>query len=141
MGREPFRDEAVDGVLKACLRRRRFRTRDRLERPMPLVDRTFLDPAFDDGALRGGEGRLVGVRRRHDLVLVRTNNALPELRGLNVARHDRAHALAIGVGRLGFVEAEPGLPVRGVGAVARETILGENRADLLVEGNLGVRGV
>ena len=108
--------------------------------PVVLIDGALLDPAFEEGALREGERRFVRVGRRHHLVGIGAEDALPRLGVREIAGRDGAHAAAVGGGGVGLVEAELGLAMRGVGAVTRETVVGENGTDVGVEGDGGLGG-
>ena len=54
---------------------------------MPRIDRTLVNPAREDSALRGGQ-RAVQLCGRHDLVPIRAVDALQQRALLGLARHD-----------------------------------------------------
>ena len=64
-----------------------------------------------------------------------------ELAGLEVAGHDRAAAVAIGLGRRLLIEPQVGLALAGVGPVALVAVVREDRPDVAVElDRLGAAG-
>ena len=118
---------------------RHHRLHRRLERPMLLVRRTLLDPAFDRLLLRGGQ-LLVRLRRRHHLVLVVTENAQPHLALRQVAGLDRNHPVFARLIRaLRRVEAQLRFAMFGVDPVAGEAVVRKDRPNIAVEGKHRVR--
>ena len=105
---------------------------------MFLVLGSLLDPAGDEFLVLFRK-RFVEIRRGHDVLLVRGHDALPYGTLLRVARDDGVLgpiALKGRVGALNRVEPEVFLALRGVEAVAGKTLVGEDRPDVGVEGNL-----
>lgn len=109
---------------------------DGLEGPVVLVDSALFDPALEERTLRGRQRFFVRVGRRHNLVGILAEDALPRLRIRKVTGHDGPDTAAVGGGGVELVEAEFGFAIAGVAAVAGETIIGEDRADVLVVGHL-----
>jgi hypothetical protein len=113
---------------------------DGFVRPVILVDGALLDPTLDEGALRGRERFFVRVGRRHDLVGILAEDALPGLGVGEVAGDEGAHAAAVGGGGGGLVEAEFSLAIRGVAAVAGEAVVGEDGPDVFVKRDVFLGG-
>jgi len=122
-GRELPPDEVIDGVAADGRLLRRF------EGPVPSPDGAFRDPAAEDVDLRRGEPRLVRVRRRHDLVLVRGDDAFDERADLRLARDEGF----LRQGGFPHVQAELGLAVRLVLPVAAEAVVREDGQDVPAE--------
>lgn len=76
------------------------------------------------------------VRRGHDLFGILAEDALPRFGIGEVTGSDGPNATAVGGGGSEIVEAKFAFSLAGVAAVAGETIVGENRPDVLVEGDL-----
>ena len=102
---------------------------------MVLVDRALLYPAFDEGALCGREWGFVRIGRWHHFIGVGADDALPEFGVGEVARDEGAHAATLGGGVGEGVEAELGLAVLRVDAVATEAVVCEDGSDVGVVGN------
>jgi hypothetical protein len=100
-----------------------------------LVSRALLNPALDQLPFLRLERRLVRVRRRHHLVLVRADDALPEFGLFEVARHQGTDALTLGRGSLESIQAELAFAVRLVRAVTGEAVVREDRPDVFVIGH------
>jgi len=109
------------------------------EGPVLFVGRTLGDPAAEEGDLFGRDV-FVGVGRGHLLFGVLREQAEDELALFGFAGGDDEAAVALGDGVVAFVEAELGLAVVGVLAVAVETVFREDGADVAVELELGGRG-
>ncbi len=102
----------------------------------------FGDPAFEQGDLGGFQGRR-GFGRGHREFGVVDLDAEDQVAGVGVAGDDGGGAGFEGEGgSLGHIEAETGLALALVGAVAGEAVLGEDGADVAVEieGFLGLGG-
>jgi hypothetical protein len=97
-----------------------------------LVDSALFDPALEECTLRGRQRFFVRVGRRHNLVGILAEDALPRFRIRKVTGHDGADTTAVRGGGVELVEAEFGFAIAGVAAVAGETIIGEDRADVFV---------
>jgi hypothetical protein len=83
--------------------------------------------------LRGGE-RFFLLGRRHHVLFVGGEDAGDEFAVGGITLDDRGDAgLAALEGAVARVEAETGLAVRGIGAVAVETVFGEDGLDLAGE--------
>ncbi len=72
------------------------------------------------------------VGRRHDLVGILAEDALPRFRIRKVTGHDGADTAAVGGGGVELIEAEFRFAIAGIAAVAGKTIIGQDRADVLV---------
>jgi hypothetical protein len=138
-GFEPGQNEPVDRIPDPALvlDGGRFRPLGRQERPMRLVLGPLGDPPLEEVFLLGRE-RLLQARGRHHLVSILGKDPVEHDARIGVSRNDRA-ALD---GVVPLVEAEIGLAAGAVGAVAGETVLHEDRADVPVErepaGRLGI---
>lgn len=62
---------------------------------MTFVSGALFDPGFEDGALGGGEGWFVGFWRRHDLIGVRADDALPSGGLGGISGDDAANAIVV----------------------------------------------
>jgi hypothetical protein len=103
--------------------------------PVLLVGGTLLDPFFQDGLLTLGE-LLVRVRRRHEVVFVIGEDAGDEFAVAYFAGNE-------GFGLYGLVaevEAEIGLAMLRVVAVAVEAVVAQNGPDIAVKLDLGRNG-
>ena len=82
------------------------------------------------------------IRRRHDIVRVRRDDALPELALIEIARDDRGSALG-GLLEEAFlrIKTQVRLARLGVGAMAGGAVVGEDGPDVAVEADLGLGGV
>ncbi len=106
---------------------------DRDERPVRLVVRAFDDPALQQRLL-GLRQRQVRLGRRHHVVFEVRVDPADELAPRRIARLDDRPAVADVLERaFARVEAELGLPLGGVRAVAAETSVGQQRPDLEAE--------
>ena len=99
--------------------------------PVRLILGALLDPPGEQGFL-GVIELLVRLRRRHDLVGISGEDPRDERALGGLARHDRAGGDRV----IPQVEPEIGLTMAGVGAVARETVVGEERPDVAVKRDL-----
>ena len=99
---------------------------------MTSPDGALLDPLFQQRDLRGRDG-LVLLRRRHDVIGVVRYDALDEFALLGLAGEDDEVAFTVALGVLFVVEAQFALAAFVVGAVAGDTVLGQDRADLPAE--------
>ena len=125
-------EERVDGAaVSSTLRDRRF---DRgLEGPVLVPGRAFLDPAPEHRALRLGEG-LAGPLGRHEVVLEFGGDPVQQLAVLHVPRDDGVAARGERRGDpLEGVHAQARLACLGVGAVALEALVREDRPHLTRE--------
>ena len=131
-------EEGVDrrGALRGG---RDFRTDRDFEAPMLAVDGAFGDPAAKEVDLRRRD-LLMRLGRRHDLFRVLAEDALDELARLGVARLHGLDAVIDRGGAFGGVEAEVGLALLGVEAVASEAVVGEDGPDVPVEVQFRVGG-
>src|ERR1051325_1834862 len=110
---------------------------------MPLILRALGDPAAERFLLRRREVLVRGLRR-HDVVLVRGEDALDDLRLVGLAGHDGDLAGFGRLERLGAeVDAEAALARLGVEAVAVKARVRHDRPDVAVEIHLcrSARGV
>ena len=106
---------------------------DRDEGPVRLVVRAFDDPALQQRLLRLRQRQVRFGRRHHVVFKVRVDPA-DELAPRRIARLDDRPAVADVLERsFASVEAELGLPLGGVRAVAAETSVGQQRPDLEAE--------
>jgi hypothetical protein len=104
---------------------------------MRLPRGTLSDPLFDESDLAGFE-LIVGLGRRHDLIGVFADEALVERAFIGLAAHHGRTAL--GVKETGFgIEAETSFAGAWVRAVAMETGLCQDGADIAVEGEVCAR--
>ena len=106
---------------------------------MLLIRRTLLDPELQRVLLLLRE-LLVRLRRRHEVVLFRRDDALPDLALRQIARFDWKRAVLRRVGSFRRVEPQLGLALLRIEAVAREAVLREDRADVAVEAKRLLRG-
>ena len=95
--------------------------------PVRLILSPLSDPALEQILLRTRE-LLVRVRRRHQVVGVFGEDALHQLALVGLAGNEGL--LRDGV--LAHIEAELGLALLLVGAVAEEAVVGKDRADVAV---------
>ncbi len=106
---------------------------DRDEGPVRLVVRAFDDPALQQRLLRLRQRQVRFGRRHHVVFKVRVDPA-DELAPRRIARLDDRPAVVDVLERsFASVEAELGLPLGGVRAVAAETSVGQQRPDLEAE--------
>ncbi len=109
---------------------------DRDERPMRPVVRTLDDPSLEQRLVRRRQ-RQVRLGRRHPVVLVVCIDAPDELALARVARLDDrppfADVVELLQHALAQVEAQLRFPLPGIGAVAAEAAIGEQRPDLVTE--------
>ena len=131
--REPLLHESVNGIADFPRRRvrRDVRFHRLLIRPMPLIFRTLRDPLFEDLLLPHREF-FVRLRRRHQLVLVRRENAFHEFARLGFPRHERFALQRL----LADVEPQLCLAVLRIVAVAVEAVIREDRPHIAVEFDL-----
>jgi hypothetical protein len=99
-----------------------------------FVTGALVDPKTENLPVALGE-RGTGVGRRHDLVVLLAVDALPGDRLLALAGNEGVAIEGVVftkgvVGKLGGVEAQPGLVVVLVATVAAEALLREERPDL-----------
>ena len=100
---------------------------------MVLILTALGDPGAEDGLVLGGY-RLLRFGRRHDVVRVVGKDAVDDFALVGLTGDDGEFArLAFTVGRFREVEAEFTFTRMVVHAVASEAMLGEDRADFLVE--------
>ena len=140
---EPGQNEPVDRHLRprSILHRRHGRPLHPFKRPMSAILRPLRDPPTENLSL-GRSHRLVDVRRRHDHVGIGARDAGEDLAGLRLAGHDRrAAALECRDGDTAVVEPQPRLPVFGIGPMAGEAAVGEDRPHITVEVETRVGGV
>jgi hypothetical protein len=132
---ETGEDEAIDGVPApggADSGQRWSPRRD--VRPVRLPRGAFHDPAPQRLDLRARQPRLAARDVRHALVVVRVRDALDQRALLRLAGHDRDGARRErGLRVLLAVEPQPRLAPVAVGAVAAETVVGEDRPHVAVE--------
>ena len=94
---------------------------------MRLILRALGDPALEQILLRAGEF-LVRVRRRHEVIGVLGEDAFDELARVRLAGDESLG----GDGGLAHIEAELGLALLLVRAVAVKAVVGKNRPDVAV---------
>ena len=107
-------------------------TGDRLVRPVQFVLRALGDPALEQRFL-GGIEFLSRVGRRHEIVLIVRRDAPDQFALAWLAGDDRRGAVEIGQGTFASVEPQIGLALLGVGAVAGEAVVAEQRPDVARE--------
>ena len=96
---------------------------------MPFVLGPLLDPAPQDRAfLRGELAELRGLGR-HPLVRIIAQYAPQQFTALRVARHDRSR-VHCGVP---VIQPQVSLPLIGIGTVAEETFVGQDRSHVAIE--------
>ncbi len=100
--------------------------------PMLSPAGPLADPRLQQGHLFGTDD-LVLLRGRHHVVRVLGFDALDDGAQFRFARDDGDVALAVGFGRDLVVEPQPGFPGLVVGAVTRDAVFGQDRADLAAE--------
>jgi len=132
---EPGEDETVDRRLhpSSLPHLRQLRPLNRLKGPVAAILGTLVDPAGQQSRLVSGEG-LANLRRRHHEVGIVACDTGDEFTGGGVTGHDRdGAAVEFSHRHRPIVETQPGLTVLGVGAVAGEAAVGEQRADVAIE--------
>ena len=102
---------------------------DRLVGPVKVVLRALGDPALKQRFL-GGIEFLARVGRRHEVVLVVRDDAGDQFALAWLAGHDRRGAVEFGQGAVAGVEPQIGLALRGIGAVAGEAVVAEQRPNV-----------
>ena len=95
---------------------------------------SILEPLPEELDLLLGH-RFLGLGRRHHLLGVIGEDAVPKLAFVELARDDGPGAVAVGEGGFLEVEAQLGLPRFLGGSVAVEALARENRPDVAVEAN------
>ncbi len=134
--------EAVDRIANpgGFARDRQRGGLHRLERPVVFPVRAMGDPLAKQGDLLGLE-LLAGLDRRHHVVLVGMGDAADQFALGGLAGDDGESAGLGGLEGVGLeVEAELGLALALVRAVAGEAVLGKDGADVAVEINRAGRG-
>ena len=109
---------------------RRVDRAGRFERPVRLVSSALGDPATEERHLFGAEPFLPSLRGRHHVVGIVGGDPIDQQRALGMSRHDRRGASNGPRGRLEVVESKAGLSGRGIGAVAGEASVREDRPDV-----------
>ena len=132
--RQPGRYEPVEWLARGIRVCRQLGFDGRDECPVRLVRRPFGDPAGEELHLRLGEPADLGLRRRHHAVGIGGDDAGDEFAGPRIPGHDRPRAaLQFRAGLLGDVEPQARLPLGGVGTMAGEAAVGQDRPDVAVE--------
>ena len=119
---EPRQNKSIDRCLWPCLilDRRQCWPVNLFKRPVAPILRPFGDPAGKDLCLRGRD-RLADMGRRHDRIGIVAGHSGQKGAGRRLARRDGHSPTREVCHRLGTqVEAEIGLPILGVGAMAGE---------------------
>ena len=94
---------------------------------------TLLDPTPQETLLRLVEVEM-GLWRRHDVIGIRREDPLHELRSRRITRFDDPGAILPGLEEtLALVEPELGLAGLVIGSVAEEAAIREQRSDLEIE--------
>ena len=107
-----------------------------LQRPQRLVLCAFLDPACE-GLLLGARELLLCHRRRHLFIGIVRQNPTDHFAAIGIARFDCAFI----DGGFPAVQTKIGLARSAIGTVAREAILEENWANVVVVRNRRLSGV
>ena len=135
LGLEPSEDKVVDrcpGPVGATVHWH-LRPRDPLEGPVAPVRGAGCDPAAQHLRL-GRRHRLADMRRRHDEIGIGRRDPGKHLACRRIAGHDSPAATVEHKTRAsGLIEPQAPLPLRGVGAMARETAVRKERTDVAVE--------
>ena len=130
---QPRAHERVDGGRRTRWRRHRRKLVHRDERPVRLVVGPLGDPAAQQRLL-GVRQRQVRVGRRHHVVFEVREDAPDELALLRNARlDDRPPVVDVLERPVARIEAQLGLPLRGVGPVTAKAAVRQQRADLEAE--------
>ena len=124
-----LRQSLLDEVVNAASRAR-FR---RLKRPVALILGTLLDPDLQNLPLPRGERRFVRLRRWHDLVFVRADDALPRVGLGQITRDDAACTIAVLSRSIEGVQPQVALAMLGVKAVTGVAVLRQNRPHIAIE--------
>src|SRR5437016_3508307 len=103
---------------------------------MPLPPRSLFNPGAEQLDLAWAE-LPAGTGRRHALLRVGGGDALEQLTLGQVARHEGLPAVPRGESPFCRVEAEVGLALGLVGAVAGETVVRQDGPDVAVEFHRG----
>ena len=111
--------------------RRRRRGADRLERPVRPVVRAFLDPTPEQRLLGAGQRQVRLGRRHHGRRRRRRGRPAGQLAAIRLARRDDGPPVVERLERAGRqVETQLGFAFAGVGSVATEAAIGQQRTDL-----------
>ena len=129
-GGELLADEVIDRVAG------RGGLHGGFESPVLPPDGALGDPATQDIHLLLGQPGLVGLGRRHELILVGGDDAFDQGADVRLAGHEGF----LGDGRLADVQPQLGLAVRFVLAVAAEAVVGEDGQDVAAEADRLRRG-
>ena len=121
---EAGKDKAVDRILwpGSALDNWQGRSLRWNEGPEGLPRHALGDPSANQLDFRGDQTGFTGARRRHALAVVRGRDAAQDF-GLEAAR------------TVGEIQSEVSLAIGCVGAVAGEAVLGENGANVVIEGD------
>ena len=103
--------------------------------PVPLVLAPGLDPALQEPLLVFTQ-LVVGICRGHDLVRIRGPYPVNQLALLEISRNNHPHTVTIGIRACGLIQSQLGLPPLFCWSMAVKTVLGKDRANIPVEGNL-----
>ena len=107
---------------------------------MPLILRALFDPPLNQVALLRRQ-LLVRLRRRHLLVGIGAQDAHPRIAARQIPRLDRRHAVLIRpVCALLRIQPQLRLALLRIEAMACETVVRKNRADIAIEHH-GLRGM
>ena len=124
LGLESGGDEGVDRFL----RRRDGGFARGFVRPMVLVFRAFGDPALEELLLLRRQ-LLMRIRRRHHLIWIGEEESLHEFAGVGLARYEGFLFQRF----LADIQAELGLAMARIVAVAIEAVVGKDRTDVAIE--------
>ena len=108
---------------------------------MTFVGCSLLDPFPQQRHVALGQRRLLRFRRRHHLLGIVGEDALDHLTGVGLAGGDRRVTTEIPQRALAGVEAQLGLAILFVRPVADEAVVGEKRADVLIEPDAVGQGI
>ena len=108
---------------------------------MPFVGRSLLDPFPQQRRVAFRQAWLLRFGRRHHFVGIVGEDALDQFAGVRLARRDGGVAAQIGQRTLAGVEAQLGLAILVVRAVADEAVVGKDGADVIIEANARGQGV
>ena len=134
----PLQYEGIDGVANPVIvaGRGQFGPGRDDVCPVRLVFGAGVNPAAQRFDFIARE-TLPGVRRRHALGRVGMGHTPNQFARIGVARNDGRPSISLFVrGPVADVQAEIGFPRGGVGTVASEAIVGEDRPDIAIERRL-----
>ena len=133
---QPGQDMAIDCAVAPLPLWRSGHDDRLLEGPESVVFGPLLDPSFDEVLFRRGQWLLVGISRRHDLILVVGGNVIPEFALLQIARFDGMEVAANAVGSvftIRLIQPQLALALVLVRSVTLKASVREDRAHVPVE--------